>query len=84
MAPGAAAGAGPQNIQHAPGVAPAQGTDPDSALLLDAQGNPNTSYSLFDVHLRVQGAGRFTPLAANSIFQTAADGAQACWPDELG
>lgn len=103
MSPGAAAGAGPQNIQHAAGVAPAQATDPDSTPLLDAQGSPlditlgvwkaatgqasiscqgntasvsaqfskllsNASYSLFDVHLRVQGAGRFTPLASgNSV-----------------
>jgi hypothetical protein len=109
MAPGASAGTGPQNIQHAAGVAPAQATDPDTTPLLDAEGSPlditlgvwkaatghasitcqgsteslsaqfnnllpNASYSFFDVHLRVQGAGRFTPLAANNSFKAGADG----------
>lgn len=109
ISPGATAGAGPQNIQHAAGVAPAQATAPDTTPLLDAQGSPlditfgvwkaatgqasitcqgsseslsaqfskllpNASYSLFDVHLRVQGAGRFTPLASGNSFQAGADG----------
>jgi len=34
----------------------------------------NASYSLFDVHLRVQGAGRFTPLSPGNSFQSAASG----------
>lgn len=109
MSSGTAAGSGPQNIQHAAGVAPAQAIDPDSTPLLDAQGTPldmtfgvwkaatgqasitcqgstellsaqfskllpNASYSLFDVHLRVQGAGRFTPLASGNSLQAAGDG----------
>lgn len=36
---------------------------------------PDASYSLFDVHLSVQGAGRFTPLTTSNSFRSGADGA---------